>query len=144
MKRLFLASSIVLMLSACAMDTKAVNPDAAITAPADRLIAYQSPVAGGGVITVIRDRGLASGFCYVGISIDGKLAAKLDKGEKADFQLAEGRKVISIMRTGAGTCGVEEHKRAERSTEIYVTTGQHHFYRLAASSFGELHLDPAN
>jgi hypothetical protein len=122
MKRLILPSVTALMLAACA--TKPVRPDAAIQVPQDRLIGYQSPVAGGGEITIVRDRGMLGGGCYAGISINGKLAAKVDTGERANFYLAAGRNVVSSVLTGGGLCGMNSQQRAKRSTEVFVSAGE--------------------
>jgi hypothetical protein len=142
MKRTTIVAAAALALAACA--TKPVRPSEALQVPQVRLIAYQAPVAGGGEITLVRDKGLTGGGCYAGIFIGGELAAKVGTGEKASFQLPAGRAVVSAKAVGAGLCGIGAQDRGERSTEIHVDSGQHRIYRLALSSAGEVSMNPIN
>ncbi|WP_350017107.1 hypothetical protein ABNK63_07845 [Rhodanobacter sp. IGA1.0] len=142
MKQVTFVVMAVLALAACA--TKPVRPSEALQVPQDRLIAYQSPITGGGEITVVRDKGMTGGGCYAGIFVGGELAAKVGTGEKASFQLPAGRAVVSAKAVGAGLCGIGAQDRGERSTEIHVESGQHRIYRLALSSAGEVSINPIN
>lgn len=129
-----------LMLAACA--TKPVKQSEARQVPQDRLALYQTPLSGGGEITVIRDAGFSGSACYLGVVIGGTLSASLGPGEKASFQLPPGRSVLSTKGVGAGICGSSLASRAERSIEIYVDPDQHRGYRLATSASGDISINP--
>jgi hypothetical protein len=45
--------------------------------PSNRLFAYQAPIAGGGEMTLVRDKGMTGGACYVGVFVGGELVAKV-------------------------------------------------------------------
>src|SRR5471032_1498791 len=61
--------------------------------PADRLLAYQAPVDNAGEIVVNRDVGMIGGGCYVAISIDHTVAARIGIGEEAHFKVPAGTRI---------------------------------------------------
>lgn len=132
----------VLALAGCA--TKPVAPNLARDVPADRAITHQSPISGGGMITVVRDKGMTGSGCYAGVFVNGELAAKLGTAERVNIYLPVGRSILASHSVGAGLCGIELQKRGERATAVQITAGDSFTYRLALSSDGIVTLTPLN
>lgn len=139
MKGLLLAVGLV-VLAGCA--TRQVQPSAAHFVPAERAMALQTPVAGGGSITVVRDAGMTGSGCYAGLFVNGTLAAKLGTAEKVRLYLPAGRAVVSAHSVGSGLCGIKMQARGERASEVNVAAGEDRFYRLALSSDGIVTVTP--
>lgn len=84
----------LLALAGCSSVT--ADRDKVTQVPADRLLAYQAPVEGGGEIVVNRDIGMLGGGCYVAISIDRTVAARIGIGEEAHFKVPAGARIVGI------------------------------------------------
>lgn len=67
--------------------------------PPERLLAFQQPVEGGGQITVNRDIGMIGGGCYLALSIDRKVSARIGIGEEAHFQVSAGATSLALVLT---------------------------------------------
>ncbi|WP_155950898.1 hypothetical protein [Rhodanobacter sp. OR87] len=135
-----IAGFAALMLVGCA--TKQVRPGDAHFVPADRAIALQTPVDGGGAVTIVRDAGFLGGGCYAGVFVNGTLAAKLNPSEKVRLYLPAGRSIIGAHSVGAALCGMKIQARGERASEIIVTAGDNLFFRLALSTDGTVTVTP--
>ncbi|SDH31950.1 hypothetical protein SAMN05216588_10427 [Pseudomonas flavescens] len=72
------------------------DADKLVSVPAERLLAHQAPVNGGGEVVVTRDLGLMGGGCYVAVLVDRRIAARIAVGEQARFQLPAGRHILGI------------------------------------------------
>lgn len=139
MKRLFLVVGL-LLLAGCA--TRQVRQDAANFVPVERAMGMQSPVAGGGAITIVRDAGMLGGGCYVGIFVNGQLVAKLSASEKVRLYLPSGRSVVAAHSVGAALCGMKMQARGERAAEVRIAAGDDLVYRLALSTDGTVSITP--
>ncbi|QCA20666.1 hypothetical protein E5284_10465 [Citrobacter freundii] len=86
-------------LSGCA--TEAVLPSQAKSAPAERLLKYQTPTDDGQAkLIVVRDKGYLGSGCFVGVYLNQQKAAILDPGEKAEFYLKPGEWNVALMGEG--------------------------------------------
>lgn len=132
----------VLALAGCA--TKPVAPNLAHDVPANRAITHQSPIAGGGLITVVRDKGYTGSGCYAGVFVNGDLAAKLGTAERVNLYLPAGRSILASHSVGAALCGIGLQKRGERAIAVQIAAGDSFIYRLAMSSDGIVTLTPLN
>ena len=126
-------------LAGCA--TSPVPNDQAVSAPADRVLAYQAELQGAGKITVIRDSGFIGSACYATIFLNGDRAAKLDPKEKATFILPPGEWVVGAALEGSGLCGTNE-KRTE--TETILKQGQEKYLRVFSSPDSGLDVRPTS
>lgn len=95
-------------------------PESLKPVPSDRLFAFQQPVSGGGTITVNRDLGMLGGGCYVGVTIDHQLAARMAVGESASFHLPPGTHVAGIVtdKQDDTLCGMGRLRREKPVTVV--------------------------
>jgi len=129
MRRLALAS-ITLALAACAMPTRPTLSSEAM--PARRVLAFQEvPSEPYGIATVTRDSGLLGGGCATGVSVDGTLAAVLERGQTAAFKLAAGKHILSGVAYGEGLCNSNFQQRIRADQEIFIEAGKASAYRVA-------------
>jgi len=131
MKKILLVLAFI-GLTGCA--TSAVEPGKAKPVPSDRVFLYQSPLKNGAKLTVVRDSGFLGGGCYYGFYINGKRAASLDTGERADFTLPPGEWMLGMK--GEGKACIADDFLNER--EINIGEGQHKGVRLFADPSGNL------
>jgi hypothetical protein len=139
MKQIILVVALAI-LAGCA--TRQVQPNAAHFVSPERALALQTPVAGGGVITVVRDSGFTGSGCYAGVFVNGTMAAKVGTSEKVRLYLPAGRSIVSAHSVGAGLCGIKLQERGERAAEVVIASGDDRFYRLAMSSDGTVTITP--
>ncbi|HGK7302436.1 TPA: hypothetical protein ACJ509_000262 [Stenotrophomonas maltophilia] len=128
---------LLLTLTGC-MPTKQAPPTAVKDAPAERVFPLEQVQGPAGTVTVTRDVGFVGGGCYLGVMVDGKIAAHLDRAERLTVQLPEGRHVLTATPVqGRGLCKVLQSEQANasrrRSTEIFVQAGATQPYRLYTS-----------
>ncbi|MCP8464316.1 3-isopropylmalate dehydratase [Pseudomonas sp. ZM23] len=92
----------LLVLSGCA----SYQSDEVQPVPADRLLAYQEMGQGSVKIDVSRDVGFLGGGCYVALTIDQQVAARIGAGESASFHVPAGQHVVGIIgdKDGDGLC----------------------------------------
>jgi hypothetical protein len=106
--------------------------------PPERLLAFQQPVEGGGQITVNRDIGMIGGGCYLAVSIDRKVSARIGIGEEAHFQVPAGARIVGI--------GIDEQDdslcskgRLHRELSVELQSGATQYFHIvseAKSGFG--------
>ncbi|MDB6145561.1 MAG: hypothetical protein JWP80_4605 [Pseudomonas sp.] len=87
---------VVPLLALAGCSSYSADPDKVVQVPASRLLAYQAPVEGGGEIVVNRDIGMIGGGCYVAISIDHTVAARIGSGEEAHFKVPAGTRIVGV------------------------------------------------
>lgn len=131
-------SSLILSLAALALAGCAsvpTAPEAAKPAPSARVFAGQG--AGEAVVTVVRDSGVVGAACYFGVYLDGKLAARLDVGERVRFNVAPGEVLLGVSRDpqGSGGCSTQMDP-VYRTVETLLKPGQEKTFRLALSLEG--------
>ncbi|MNC42590.1 hypothetical protein D3C75_914080 [compost metagenome] len=128
MRTLFAVAAIT-MLSGCASPPTVGE---AVPAPSNRLLAYQVEDKGkDAAVTVVREGAFQAGNCYFGLYIDGKLVARVDSNEKANFYLKPGRRLIGVGSDpqGAGNCSGNSSYRREVAT--WVQAGEHQTFRIS-------------
>lgn len=138
MRKLLIATAL-LVLAGCA--TSPVPIAKARSAPADRVLAYQSEQVESGKITVVRDSGFLGAGCYATIFLNGERVAKIDTEEKATFILPPGEWVIGAALEGSGLCGANE-KRTEAETTL--KQGQVKSFRVFSSPDAGLDVRPTS
>lgn len=127
--RSLIAAAIIGALSGCA--TPPTVGEAAL-APRNRLLAYQVQEKGkDALVTVIREGAFQASNCFFGLYVDGKLVARVDSNEKANFYLKPGRRLIGVGSDpqGAGNCSGNSTFRREVAT--WVQTGEHQTFRIS-------------
>jgi hypothetical protein len=101
-------------LSGCARLSTPVPYSEAVLTPVERLLEFQKQDGiNSSSIIVIRDEGFFGGGCYHGIWFDGKMAAKMEPGEKATFYLEPGEHILKIGNVGSGLCDRPERNQRE-------------------------------
>lgn len=141
--RILIAGLVLASMAGCT--TSPVSPARAKAVPPDRLI-HQSAADSNASITVTRDTGwIAGGGCYVGILIDGKLAARIATGESVTFGVASGRHLVGMSGDpmGSGLCGLGIGQTVkESSTELKA--GESQKFRVSGDSSSGLDLRPTS
>ncbi|MDR2958314.1 MAG: hypothetical protein LBV10_02120 [Stenotrophomonas sp.] len=138
MKPLLVPALLIAALSGC-MPTKQASPEQIKDAPAARIFPIDAQGEPTGTVTVTRDVGFVGSGCYLGVMVDGKMAAHLDPAERLSLALAEGRHVLTATPVqGRGLCDVLQSEKTNntrrRSTEINVRAGATQAYRLYSSA----------
>jgi hypothetical protein len=135
-----------LTLAGC-MPTKQAQPNEVVAAPADRVFEIAPQNGPTGTVTITRDVGFVGGGCYLGVMIDGQIAAHLDRAERVTLELAASRHVLTATWIkGRGLCGAMSEKSMaarRRSTEIVVDVGAIQHYRLSTSTEEYPFIEPA-
>ncbi len=102
-----------------ALRTLGVPEEAAVPAPAERLLAYQEPVRGpSGELRLTR--GKASGRCHMAVYINNRMAARFTAGETATFRVPAGTLRVSLGpdATARSSCAIAESGKVEHVTRI--------------------------
>ena len=129
--RLICAAVSLLLLAGCSSYRS--DPGQITQVPADRLLAFQDPVEGGGRIVVNRDMGGLGSGCYIAVHVDRQLAARIGIGEEASFQVPSGDRIIGI--------GIDETDdtlcskgRLRREKAAHVEPGQSEHFRIVSDN----------
>lgn len=141
--RILIAVMGLALLAGCT--TSPVSSDKAKAAPLERII-YESPAHAGSSITVTRDTGwIAGGDCYVGVLIDGKLAARIATGETVTFRVPEGRHILGLSGDpmGNGLCGLEIGQSIKESSAD-LKQGESQRFRISGDTNSGLDLRPTS
>ncbi|MBF8636092.1 hypothetical protein IRZ48_05490 [Pseudomonas fulva] len=141
--RILIAVMGLFLLAGCT--TSPVSSDKAKAAPVERII-YESPAHAGSSITVTRDTGwIAGGGCYVGVLIDGKLAARIATGETVTFRVPEGRHILGLSGDpmGNGLCGLEIGQSIKESSAD-LKQGESQRFRISGDTNSGLDLRPTS
>jgi len=124
-----------------ACHTTPVSLEEASPTPSTRLLAFQDtnhPV--NSRVTVIRDKGLGGAGCFLEIYVNETVAARIDKGEKATFNLSPGPLLLGVGPDLKGPllCGYDPGN----STQIRTTLGpnEEKVFRISLSAGGKIHL----
>jgi hypothetical protein len=129
--RLICAVLPLLALAGCS--SFQADPDAVRPVPAERLLAYQQPLAGGGQIVVNRDLGMLGGGCYVAVLVDRQVAARIGIGESVRFQVPAGTRVVGIGIDAQDDtlCG---KGRLRRELAVKVAEGESRALRIVSEA----------
>lgn len=138
--RLICALLPLLALAGCSSFQAA--PDHVKTVPADRWLAYQQPLEGGGQILVERDLGLLGGGCYVALLVDRQVAARIGMGESVRLQVPAGRRVVGIGvdKQDDTLCGMG---RLRREVAVSVAPGASPRLRIVSEAKSGFDIRPA-
>lgn len=87
---------------------------------------------------VTRDSGAMGMACYLGLWIDGGLAARFDVGETATFYVPPGERYVRVAvdPQGKGLCSPAAHNDHGVTRETIVRDGETKHFRLSISSIG--------
>lgn len=100
--RPLIGAVITAIIAGCALvsgcSSNPISISEATPVPSDRY--YYAANDGAAKIVVTRDSGIRASACTVRFTIDGKLAAKMNPGEVATFQLEPGHHVLAIYLKG--------------------------------------------
>lgn len=105
MYRILILAISFLLLVGCA--STPVNTSTAKKIPDERHLAFK-PTPKSPNLVIFRDEGFAGSGCYLGFYIDGKLAARIDTGEYAEFYVESGKRILerNFDPQGRGLCGM--------------------------------------
>ncbi|GLZ88454.1 hypothetical protein Pres01_45050 [Metapseudomonas resinovorans] len=129
--RLTCAAVSLLLLAGCS--SYRAEPEHIVPVPADRLLAFQQPIEGGGQIVVNRDMGGLGSGCYIAVHVDRQLAARIGIGEVASFQVPPGDRIvgIGIDETDDTLCS---KGRLRREKAAHVEVGQSEHFRIVSDN----------
>ncbi|WP_271410507.1 3-isopropylmalate dehydratase [Pseudomonas sp. Q1-7] len=140
--RLICVAASLFLLAGCS--SYRATPEHITQVPADRLLAFQTPVEGGGRIVVNRDMGGLGSGCYIAVHVDRQLAARIGIGEEASFEVPPGDRIVGI--------GIDEQDdtlcskgRLRREKAARVEPGQSEHFRIVSDNregFGLLADEP--
>ncbi|WP_044873989.1 3-isopropylmalate dehydratase [Pseudomonas sp. LFM046] len=129
--RLFCAAVSLILLAGCSSYRADSNQISQV--PADRLLAFQEPVQGGGRIVVNRDMGGLGSGCYIAVHVDRQLAARIGIGEVATFEVPAGDRIIGIgLDEQDDTLCSKGSLRREKAA--HVEPGQSEHFRIISDN----------
>ncbi|AOE83336.1 3-isopropylmalate dehydratase [Pseudomonas sp. TCU-HL1] len=129
--RLTCAAVSLLLLAGCS--SYRTDPMQITQVPTDRLLAFQTPVEGGGLIVVNRDMGGLGSGCYIAVHVDRQLAARIGIGEVASFQVPSGDRIvgIGIDETDDTLCSKGSLRREKAA---HIEQGQSEHFRIISDN----------
>lgn len=131
-----LISFAAVLISGCASVPPA--PSEVREAPKERIRAYQEKTdKTNATIVVTRDTGMIGSGCYLAVSIDGKLAARLNPSEMAKFYVEPGEILLksSLDPEGKGLCGAHLNDFTQRET--ILRSNETKAFRLSIDTNGK-------
>lgn len=129
-------------LSGCVVfpaSTTATPEERARPARAERLLSLQERRDDStATLVVTRDEGAFGIACYYALAIDGRLAARLDAGERAYFHLVPGEALVQVGADplATGLCSVGQGKGSER--QLMLGPDEIAYFRLALEKTGHV------
>lgn len=138
MSRFITLGLLIAVTAGCA--TSPVSQFDAKQAPANQVMAFKSNIPGSGALSITRDNGHTGSLCFVGVFVDGRVAALLKPSESVTLYVPAGQVVIGAAYQGGGICGMGA-ERQER--DITVTGGKAKRYRISTSAGGVLDVLPS-
>ncbi|MEX3986016.1 hypothetical protein AB4Y45_44915 [Paraburkholderia sp. EG287A] len=131
-------------LTGCASEPMSLT--SATKAPSERVTAYQTvpPGIDSGMLVITRDSGFTGGACFYAVSINGKLAARLDTGETARFIVPAGEVLLRSGRDpqGKGLCSLVKGEWTQRETAL--KPGETKLFRLSIDMNGKTDIQRAD
>ncbi|WP_156480013.1 hypothetical protein [Collimonas pratensis] len=107
-------------------------------APKDRVLSYQDKTeAASAKLIVTRDVGFIAGGCYLGLSINNVLSARLGTAETASFFVEPGELLlrVGVDPMGKGLCSVGKDVWTQRETILRV--GETKMFRMTIDANGK-------
>ena len=117
----------ILFLGGCAT-TAPVPIEEAKQVPEDRLLAFQESHEGAtATVVVTRDRGIPGIACYLALTINGTLAARIAAKETATFYVEPGETLLRVGGDplGRALCGMSEDYWTQRETILRAHETKH-------------------
>jgi len=104
----------------------------AVPAPGSRLLTLQTEDHGkDATVTVVRESAIQAGHCFFGVFIDGKLVARLDNNEKANFHVKPGRRLIGVGSDPKGVGPCSGNTQFKREVATWIEVGESQTFRIA-------------
>ena len=136
MTRLFLpAFLLTLLLGGC--ESTPVPMSAAKQAPANRVLAFQTPTGEKtAILTVIRDDGFPVSGCNIALYINQVLAARFEAAEYAQFYVESGEILLRVGwdPQGKGLCSFGQDQWTQRET--FLKPDERKSFRLSFGTSG--------
>lgn len=141
MKPIYLLTALAIQLTGCS--TTPVSLSASRSVPADRTLGFQAPSANSGTISIVRDEGHTGSACYLGLFINGVLAARLDVAESARFYVEPGEVLLKVTwdPNGRGLCAFGQSDYTQRET--LLKPNERKQFRLSIDQNGKLDVQRA-
>ena len=136
------ATFLVAGISGCVMFPSATLPtpeDKARPVQRERLHAFQARSEGtSATLVVTRDLGIFGGACYYALAINGRLAARLDTGERSRFYLLPGEVLLSVGGDpqARGLCSIGQGDWSEQ--KVLLHPDETVYLRLAIETNGQV------
>lgn len=136
---------LVFTTSGCTMlvRTNPVSVTSATSVPSDRVLIYQVQRPEYFTMTVTRDEGVMGSGCFIGLEIDGKLAARIDPSETAKFYIPSPKPTMRVLQDpyGQGLCGVFSWTPVEEN--YILKPEQNNLFRISLGAYRRPRLVPA-
>lgn len=131
-----------LLIIGCATSPVLINQ--ATQAQSDRILAFQKSMPNYARIIIIRDKGFMGGGCFYAVFIDGRLAARLDTGEKAVFYVPPGEVLLKAGHDpyGKALCTGWGNEWTQRET--LMKPFQTKLFRLSIDANGKADIQRAD
>lgn len=130
MKKTIFGVMISIVFMGC--NTTPVTVSNAIPIDQGRALAFQNkPTENFGTIIVIRDEGMTGGGCFIGLHINGKLAARIDTKEIVKFYVEPGEILFKVGRDpmGRGLCSTGQDHWTQR--ESFIKSNEIKYFRIS-------------
>lgn len=141
MKYFSICFVLIAIISGCT--TVPVTPDIAIQVPQNRLVNQEFSLPDSIrdlKVTFIRDSGLIGGGCYIVLSMNKKIIAKLEVSEKVSIYLKEGNYIFGVTGGDDGLCSTwpfYEHN-------VIVSKDRKNHYRIMTDRNGVVWILPVS
>ncbi|MRW93739.1 hypothetical protein GJ699_27465 [Duganella sp. FT80W] len=90
-----------------------------------------------GTLVVTRDTGFMGGGCYLSVSLNGTLAARLDVSEKSTFFVPQGEVLIRAGRDPEGKAFSSTNQDNWTQRETIIKAGETKYFRLSIDANGK-------
>src|ERR1044072_1468998 len=108
--RMLYVAAVLACLAGCA--TKQAPAERIVSVPDERIFRIGEQTPPHGFVTVTREVGFRGGGCYLGVMVDGEMAAHIDRAERVTLTLSAGRHVLTATPAqGRGLCGALQTDR---------------------------------
>lgn len=128
--RYLIIALLVALSAGCATKPASIN-SSSMTSPS-KLYAYQEKGDGYAEVVVLRDSGFLGSACDVTIYIEGRRAAEIGSGEKAQFYVPAGALNLGAGFAGKGLCS----SGSIQALQVNVQAGGRSLFRFSGDMNG--------